>query len=42
MTDEVFLWEFRVFGLDCWITVDCDSRIGRWVERHMIAKGEAA
>jgi hypothetical protein len=35
MVEEVFRWDFHFLGLDVFIEVDCNSRVGRWVERHI-------
>lgn len=31
----VWRWDFRILGLDIFFEIDCDSRTGRWVERHI-------
>lgn len=31
MTKHVWRWEFHFLGLDIWVEVDCDSRLGRAV-----------
>lgn len=31
---QVFRWDFHFLGLDLFIEVDCDSRIGRFFERR--------